>query len=299
MVTTYPAAPVPPLVPLRKPRLWPGFTILGVGVGLGILGFVLFGLSIASGLLNLPQYQAPVTVGINCQIGDYAVYQATGTQQSGPGISISNNDSTTIAPGQVRVTGPDGRQVTVFQGSGHETLTQGSTLYTNAVGFHASVVGRYEVRVGAVTPSAILVGPTLGSQLVRSAPWLIFSGVGLLLVILGGILAIVAGTRRGKLKRDAAAAYWAGQPQPAYPGFGYGYGQVAQAPAPCGTPYPQPYPPMPPQYPPAPPQYPPAPVPSPAPAQYPVPPAAPPTAPPALQAEPPASPPAPPAPQAD
>ena len=60
MVTTYPAAPVPPLVPLRKPRLWPGFTILGVGVGLGILGFVLFGLSIASGVLNLPQYQAPV-----------------------------------------------------------------------------------------------------------------------------------------------------------------------------------------------------------------------------------------------
>jgi hypothetical protein len=185
----------------RTSRLWPGIVVLSVGFTCAVVGLVLFFVIGFRGLIGAPTYRVPAVVTVNCHEGDYYVYQHTGSQESWPGFSYSSNGAPTLQPDNVIVTGPDGSRVGTWSGNGSETITEGSWIYSNAVGFHASGDGDYQVRVTSVPPTRVIVGPSLGSQFLHAAAWLILFGFGALITITGLVLLIVASVRRSQAKK--------------------------------------------------------------------------------------------------
>jgi hypothetical protein len=191
--TTYTASPEEHS---KKPKVWPPILLIGIG-GLGMtIGLVIFLLSGFAGLVDSPVHQSPTTVDIDCHVGDYYVYQHVGYQESGPGFSYSSSGIPTLRSDQVQVSGPNGIHLGTWSGDGSETITKGSWIYSNAVGFHVSAGGRYTVRITPTLPSTVIVAPSIGSQFVRAAPWLILSGAGGLIAFLGIVLLIVVIIRR-------------------------------------------------------------------------------------------------------
>ena len=270
-VTTYPSSPPlgQPATPEHRPAIWPGIVLMVGGAAVGILGIVLFFVFAVSGVLGATVLQQR-TAEVNCHVGNYYIYVASGHTSSGPGFSTSRTTGTSLTPGQVHVTGPTGQSVTTFSVANDETITKDSTIFRAAVGFHAGVSGTYRVRVTAVVDGGYIVAPSLGSQFARAAGWLSLLGVGALVGIGGLIWLIVALVRRSRLKREAAARTW--PPQAQWAGQ-YGYGPPP-APYPQGpAPYPQgpaPYPQGPAPYPQGPAPYPQGPAPYPqGPAPYP------------------------------
>lgn len=202
----------------RRPRLWPGLMVLGVGVVCGLVGVVMLWSGGLSALYRLPVEQAPTTVTLQCAVGDYYVYQHIETQTAGPGFSSSSSGPTTLTPGEVRVSGPGGGLVATWAGSGGETIMQGSDIYASAVGFHAARVGTYRVRISAVWPRAMLIGPSLGSVFVRSLGAIGLSGIGGLISLVGLVLVIIAAILRSQSRRGRgySTTYGAVYP-PGYP----------------------------------------------------------------------------------
>ena len=186
----------------RRPRIWPAITTLAVGAVFALVGLILFAFVGFSGLLRSHVYRAPVTVSVNCHVGDYYVYQHVGSQVSGPGFSFSHSSPPTLTPYQVQVRNPSGSRVTTWATNGSETITQGSSIYADTVGFHVGTSGIYRVHIAAVSPPAVIVGPSLGSQFVHAAPWLIMGGVGGLVAVAGLVVLIVALVRRGGQNDD-------------------------------------------------------------------------------------------------
>jgi hypothetical protein len=166
-------------------------------------GLVLFIVIGFAGLQGIRTYNVPVVVTITCRAGDYYVYQQTGSQVSVPGFSHSNSGFPTLRPNNVIVTDPDGAHVSTSSGDGSETITEGTWIYSNAVGFHVSDPGEYQVQITGVSSSRVIVAPSLGSEFLRAAAWLILVGVGALIVVVGGVLLIVALVRRSRAKKHA------------------------------------------------------------------------------------------------
>ena len=191
----------------RRPRIWPAITTVAVGVFCAIGGVVLFAVVGFTGL-GSHVYQAPATVTINCHVGDYYVYQHVGSRVTGPGFSFSHRGLSTLTPFQVQVRGPDGARVATWATNGSETITKGSWIYMGAVGFHADAPGTYRVHIATVSPPAMIVGPSLGSQFLRAAPWLILVGVGGLAALVGIILFIVSMVRRGRQNPTPPYGTW-------------------------------------------------------------------------------------------
>jgi len=201
-----PAQPIPSLTPStalglsipRRPRIWPAITALVVGSVFAVVGVALLILVGFAGLFGSHVFQAPVTISVRCHVGDYYVYQYVGSQVSGPGFSFSHSGLPTLTRHLVQVRGPDGTRVATWPTGGGETITKGSSTYEDTVGFHADRSGTYEVHIAAVSPPGVIVGPSLGSQFVRAAPWLILVGVGGLVAIAGLVVLIVSLVRRGR-----------------------------------------------------------------------------------------------------
>ena len=237
---TDPGPSVPPGVVVKTKA--PGVVVPIIGVVIGVvtaaIGIVVFFVAGVSGILDSQVHLAPVTVTINCHVGDYYVYQRTGSQQSVPGFSESRFGPATLTPSEVQVTSPGGGPVATWTGNGSETITSGSYLYTDAVGFHADTAGRYTVQIADVTPSAVIVAPSIGSQFASAAPWLGLTGVGGLVAIGSAIWLIVAATRREKLRRQASgppAAAWGYAYPPGPPGY-VSYPVTYQSPYPSPPP---------------------------------------------------------------
>ncbi|MGA2037093.1 MAG: hypothetical protein ABSH04_05865 [Acidimicrobiales bacterium] len=197
------AAPAPVAGTIKAPRLWPGIVLLSVGCTCAIAGFVLFIVIGFAGLIGSRTYNVPAVVTVTCHTGDYYVYQHTGSQVSAPGFSYSNSGFPTLRPNNVIVIDPDGEHVSTWSGDGSETITKGSWIYSNAVGFHASDPGEYRVQITGISSSSVIVAPSLGSEFLRAAAWLILVGVGALIVVVGGVLLIVALVRRSRAKKHA------------------------------------------------------------------------------------------------
>ena len=162
----------------------------------GLAGFGLFLANIFPGVLDAPVLKAPTVVAINCRIGDCYLYQRSGSESSGPGYSLSSQGGTTLTTAEVVVMGPNRAPVPTWSGDGSETITEGSAIYASAVGFHATVTGGYEIRINRVTPAALVVAPSLGSAFIRAAPWLLLTGVGVVVGLLGVALLVWAARRR-------------------------------------------------------------------------------------------------------
>jgi hypothetical protein len=186
---------------------------LAVGLVASIIGYALVFSSFSS-LLNLPVYETPTTLAVECHAGDYYVYQ-----QAGP----DRTDPTTLTYNQVQVEDPRGAELTTWQGSGLETLTQNGVLYNGAVGFHVPVAGTYTVTIAAAQPSAVLVGPSLGATFQAALPALALAISGGLVMLIGIILLVIAAVRRTRSKAPMATPSY--PPPYGHPGYGYpGYG---------------------------------------------------------------------------
>lgn len=212
--------PLPPPTPpgskvTRRPRIWPSITALVTGGVCAVVGLVLFAFVGFAGLAGSPVLQAPTTVIVHCHVGDYYVYQHVGSQVSGPGFSFSQSGVPTLTPPLVQVRGPDGARIATWSTGGGETITKGSWTYLDTVGFHAKTPGAYLVHIAAVRPPAVIVGPSLGSQFVRAAPWLILVGTGGLVAVVGLVVLIVFLVRRGR--QTGIPPYYGGPPNPWVP----------------------------------------------------------------------------------
>lgn len=205
-----PLAASPGSTSSRRPRIWPAITALTVGTVCAFVGLLLFALGFAG--VDGPVHQAPVTVSIECHVGDYYVYQRVGYQVSGPGFSYFQSGVPTLRPYQVIVRAPDGARTATWATDASESINRGSWSFASSVGFHASRAGKYEVQIARVTPSAVIVAPSLGSAFVRAAKWLILVGVGGPLAVAGLVVLIVALVRRGRQNR--IPAYYGGPPNP-------------------------------------------------------------------------------------
>ncbi len=192
---------------LRRPRLWPVTTTLIVGAVCAFGGLMLFAVVGFAGFGD-QAYRAPVAVALECHVDDYYVYQHVGSQVSSPDVSHSHYGFPTLKPFEVQVRGPDGVSVATFATDSSDTITRGSWTYLNTVGFHAGTPGNYEVRIAAVSPSGVIVAPSVGSQYVRAVPWLILVGLGALV----GVTSLVYLVRRGRERR--LPRYEPGPPNP-------------------------------------------------------------------------------------
>jgi len=176
------------------------------GAVCGAAGLALFLVTGFAALLGSTVYETPVHVVIDCKTGDYYVYQQTGSQVSGPGFSFSHSELPTLTPQDVAVIGPGREPVDTWSASGAERITKGSEIYSNAVGFHVSIPGKYSVSVSSTSPTAVIIGPSLSTQFLAAAPWLILSGVGWPIAIVGLVLLIIESNRRQRTKRALATA---------------------------------------------------------------------------------------------
>lgn len=190
-----------------RARIWPAITMLTVGVACAFAGLMLFNVVGFAGFES-PLYQAPITVA-RCHVGDYYLYQHIGSQVSVPGFSYSHSGSPTLKPSEVDVRGPDGSRVATFVPGSSDTITKGSWIYFGTVGFHAETPGTYEVHVSDVSPPDMIIAPSIGSQFVRAAPWLIMVAIGELVAVAGLVVLIVRAVRRGR--------------QNQIPAYGWGY----------------------------------------------------------------------------
>lgn len=160
-----------------------------------VLGLVLFFVFAVGGLLDATVYDTPIHVTVACNTGTYYVYEQAGSGFSVPGFSYSHVGTTTLNPGEVQVVSPTGGLVPTYAASGNETITEGSNIYSNAVGFDVAEAGNYTVTIRA-SSLKVIVAPSLGSQFLDAAPWLIFTGVGFPLAVVGLILLIRESSRR-------------------------------------------------------------------------------------------------------
>ena len=195
----------------RQPRIWPAITALTVGAACVFGGLLLFGIVAVSGFRG-DTYRAPVTFVLRCHVGDYDVYQLAASEVSGHESSATKSGLPTLTPKQVTVLGPVGAAVATFKSGGGETASIGSSIFVNTVGFHASTSGLYVVHIAAINPSEVFVAPSLGSQFLRAAPWLILVGAGGVVAIAGLVVLIISLARRGR--QVAIPAYYTGPSHP-------------------------------------------------------------------------------------
>lgn len=179
----------------RRQRTLAIALLIGGAMG-GVLGLALFAVFAVGGLLDTTALKAPVHVVVACSTGTYYVYQQTGSQFSVPGFSYSHSGFPTLTPRQVHVIGPDGRPDTTWSANAAETITKGSTIYSNAVGFEAPKAGDYSVTLTPSSPTTIIIAPSLGGQFLHAVPWLILTGVGFPVGIAGLILLVRESNRR-------------------------------------------------------------------------------------------------------
>ena len=171
-------------------------TLLIGGATCGVLGLALFVAFGVGGLLGSTVYDTPVHVSIDCRTGTYYVFQETGSQVSVPGFSYTHTEPATLTPGQVLVVSPHGRPISTWSASGNQTITKGSRIYSNAVGFDVPAAGSYSVTITSRSVTAVIIAPSLGGQFLSAAPWLILSGIGFPVATLGLVLLILESNRR-------------------------------------------------------------------------------------------------------
>jgi hypothetical protein len=204
----YPAPPAPPTADVDDSPLRPSTAWYWVGVLLmvgGIVGGIVFGVTRVSDAFgkvdDFPRVAVPGRADIDLDAGGYTIFHEY------PGASDAYGFSFTPT---VAITGPDGSLVDLDSYAGSESYNlsghEGRAVWT----FDAPVDGSYRVEVrGEPEPfEEIAIGTSYVGQMLLG----IFGGIALagLGVLIGGVLMIVIGVKRGRARR-------ARQPPPAFP----------------------------------------------------------------------------------
>ena len=165
------------------------------------------------GSIPTTAYSMPGNVLVHLNRGEYTVYEHTSTRSGLGGLHLGNATAITIHAEQVTVTAPDTSFVPVSDDKNNDTLTQGSGVYSATVEPAAPISGEYSI-VFATKATTVLIAKSLRSAFKRALPWFVAGVIGGALVVTGGILLIVGGTRRSRGWR-AMYLPWG------YPPYGY------------------------------------------------------------------------------
>lgn len=237
--------------PAKRPKSpWTrGQRILLVLVVLGgvlfVVGAIGFVASMVGGLSG-GGVATPGTVERDLGSGEWVIYQRTGTNRGGGGVTFTTDGPPTMSPEEVRVTDPDGNPVRVRLRFENETITLNQAIYHSALSFDAPRSGTYRLEF-AQSRGEVLVRRGVLNQFAAAARWLLASVPGALLVVIGGI-ALIVSRRRSRRALAPPFAPLAGGPGwsggPVGPGGAAGFGGVAAGapPAPSAVPgwYPDP-----------------------------------------------------------
>jgi hypothetical protein len=202
---------------LPGPSLRVAISLMLVGAALAIPTFIAGIVPVVRAITNPIQFDAPGPVRVHLGKGTYMVYQDKGA--SSIGSSFSFDDSVTITPADVMVSGVDGTNVEVRdRGTIRETLTRNGDRFVGAVRFTTPASGDYVVSVHETTARPVLIARPF-SNVVRSVlGWFALAGVGGLAFGVGVVLLIVGSVRRSRVRKTFA---YATLPPPGLPPAGW------------------------------------------------------------------------------
>lgn len=212
-----------------------GALLLVIGPIVGTVMVVLAFVNAYDELANLPSVPADRGGEVVLDAGDYTVYA------QGRGV----NAFTVFGSSDVEILAPDGDPVNLSFVSGDFTYSTGSTDAVAALTFTAPVDGTYQVNptesnIRSSNVTDIAIGPGFGSVLGDQVPLIVLGSIiGAVGFIVGLVMLIVVGVKRGKAKRQRRLT--AGGP--GGPGFGApppggAYGQPGYPPPPGAGPPP-------------------------------------------------------------
>jgi Protein of unknown function (DUF2510) len=207
------------------PRLSVSLVVVVIGVVLAVVG----------GVQGITKIVHSVTSPVETTPADIHRHLSTGTYE----IYVSESLFASLSPSQVSVMSEAGQPVPVSgPGSTTETLTRNSNSYRGQLKFTITKAGDYDIRVGGPSGVPFIVSNSLGDLVKRVLPWFALLGLGVLLAIVGAILAIVGVVSRSRARRRPQVASYqpAGFPQGGYSPSGY---QPSGGPPPPGW-YPDP-----------------------------------------------------------
>ena len=197
--------------------------------------------------LTKPAMATPATDDMHLDAGHYGIYERTGTQTGGAGLTFTMNGPSNLSPDDVTITGPSGVSVAVRYMSDNETINRNGAIYTGALEFEATEAGRYRVTITRVRSEVIVARTLFDGQATHVVVGAI-SGFAFLLTAAALVIAtIVSASRRRRAERAAA---WPASPAFAAPSPPMFPPPAAYPPPPPFTVAPPPVPPPPPPYPP-------------------------------------------------
>lgn len=165
----------------RGPSPWLGAALVVLGLLLGTAATVKIVSQVARtawGSINAPELETPGTAEVDLGEGRHLVFARV---------------LTTLSPELVRVTdGSTGERVPVRPFDGDETIGRDGRSYVAVLQLDAPVSGRYSVTFDTAEPGGALVARSLTKGFEGLGRWFALGATGVLVLVLGAILLIVA-----------------------------------------------------------------------------------------------------------
>jgi hypothetical protein len=197
----------------RRRRISAAILLIVIGVVLTVAGATEGVEKVVHGI-TAPVRTTPVNVELQLGKGTYDIY-------------VSESVLATLDPSQVTVTSSDGQQIPVTVPSTVDTLTRNSSSYVGQLTFRITTAGRYDVKVGGPSGVPFVLSRSIGDIARHAVLWFGLMGFGLLIGIIGVILALVGAAQRRRARQPTG--------QLGYQPVAYqqaGYPPVAASPAP-------------------------------------------------------------------
>jgi hypothetical protein len=172
-------------------------SVIVLVVGLVVGGFGLYRAvdPLLDAFLSSPEFPIPNESEMRLREGTYLVYERTRSA-----LRFDTGD-TTISPGDVTVTSPDGDRLLVRTYLGDEELSRAGHTYTSTVGFEVPEEGLYRVRIDATTPGRVIVARPLTDTFADTLAWWGVAALGAAGVVTGGVMWIVGAARRRRQRQ--------------------------------------------------------------------------------------------------
>ncbi len=184
----------------------PGTRALRFGLLLVAIGLVLVGIAVnggwdfINGLFTADQHPVPGVFEEELK-GDttYVIsIQTSSSVRAGP---ITSTRTRSIAVQRLVVIDPDGRAVTA-RADRHQTINRNGTEYSGVALLDTTVAGVYRIELDTSAPTTALVTRSLTDLDAGDVVWMAAGPIGALLVLGGGVSAVVGFVRRRSSHRN-------------------------------------------------------------------------------------------------